>query len=131
MTKEKDIFDTTIEPTGYHVLIFPDVLDEREAPEKTEGGLFIPMKAKDRMQDEKDREQAGITIGTLIKVGPTAWADFDDGLKWADAGDKVCYARYAGFEVNDEANDRKYQIMNDKDIKAVFRGAKAGIAKGD
>ena len=121
-TKMVDIFKTEIEPAGHLILVLPDELPDHEVDETTEGGIYFAVQTRRRLQEEKDREQAGVTHGVLVKIGPNAWKSFDDGKPWASVGDKVCFARYAGFEDKDESNGLTYQLMNDEDIKAT-RGA--------
>lgn len=92
-------------PTGGHILILPDAVEE-----KTAGGIYLP-------DTVRDTEQAAATTGTVVAIGPSAWADLDDGHAWAEVGDKVSYARYAGVEMVG-SDGQSYTLINDNDILA-------------
>ena len=93
-----------LNPTGYHVLVLPDDVEE-----KTESGIVL---ATMTIEANKDTTVTGI----LYKVGPTAWKGFDDGTPWADEGDRVIYAKYAGKRVTDPDTKTEYLLMSDSDI---------------
>lgn len=96
-----------IEPVGHRVLVRP-----KKVEEKTAGGLYLPQQAQ-------EAEQYATEEGELVAIGPQAWAAFDDGSPWANVGDVVTFARYAGKVV--EGDDKvKYRLMNDEDIYAVI-----------
>lgn len=103
MTNESGIL-----PTGGHVLIFPDVVEQ-----KTKGGIFLP-------DTTRATEQRAATMGTVIAIGPGAWRDIDDGDPWAKLGDHVSYARYAGVEMQGQ-DEKSYVLINDNDILAVLQ----------
>jgi chaperonin GroES len=94
-----------IEPTGGHLLILPDKVEE-----KTEGGIYLP-------QDTREKEQLAATIGTLVAIGSSAWNDIDDGSPWAAVGDRVSYSRYAGVAMKGQDSE-DYVLINDNDILA-------------
>lgn len=94
-----------IHPTGGHVLILPDQVEER-----TSGGIYLP-------ETIRDKEQAAATVGTVIAVGSSAWQDIDDGIAWAKVGEKVSYARYAGVAMTGK-DSVDYVLINDTDILA-------------
>lgn len=74
------------------------------------------------VKDAKTRYQASVDEGTVVAVGPTAWADFGD-QPWAKIGDRVIFAKNAGRLVEDpEAKDRHFVVMNDEDVILVVRG---------
>lgn len=100
-----NINQSGIIPTGGHLLVLPNRVEE-----KTKGGIIIP-------ETTRDKEQQAATVGTLIAVGPTAWKDLDDGSPWAESGDKISYARYAGV-VMDGADGESYVLINDNDVLA-------------
>jgi chaperonin GroES len=94
-------------PTGGHVLVLPDKVEE-----KTSGGIIIP-------DTVRDKSQAAATSGIVISIGPTAWKDIDAGESWAVVGDHVTYAKYAGVIM--KGNDGiDYTLINDNDILAVL-----------
>ena len=103
MDKEKN--KSGIIPTGGHVLVLPDAVEE-----KTSGGIYLP-------ETIRDKEQAAATSGIVVSVGSSAWKDLDDGSPWATVGDRVSYARYAGVVMigNDDIN---YVLLNDNDLLA-------------
>jgi len=94
-------------PTGGHVLVLPD-----KVKEKTSGGIFLP-------ETIRDKEQAAATSGIVISIGPSAWKDIDDGKPWANVGDRVSYARYAGVVMSGN-DDVDYVLINDNDILAIL-----------
>ncbi|MDY6893830.1 MAG: co-chaperone GroES [Thermotogota bacterium] len=103
----KNINKSGIHPTGGHILVLPDPVNE-----KTEGGIFIP-------ETSREKEQQAATSGTLISVGSSAWADLDDGSPWAKVGDRVLYGRYAGVTKTGQ-DETDYVLLNDNDILAVL-----------
>ena len=102
-----DINQSGIIPTGGHLLVVPE-----KVKEKTAGGIYIP-------ETTREKEQQAAIIGLLIAVGSGAWADLDDGSPWAKVGDKVIYARYAGFNVTGQDGE-PYLLINDNDVLAVL-----------
>jgi chaperonin GroES len=92
-----------IRPVGYRVLVEPDKIDE-----KTKGGLFLP-------PTTQEREQHAAIKGTVIAVGAQAWDDDDE--PWVGVGDRIIFAKYGGFEVEDEG--KTYRILNDEDVVAI------------
>lgn len=92
-------------PTGGHVLVLPDKVEE-----KTEGGIYLPPTVQ-------EQEQAAATSGIVISIGPQAWKDLDDGKPWAAIGDRVNYPRYAGVVMKGN-DDVEYVLINDNDILA-------------
>lgn len=92
-------------PTGGHLLVMPDRVEE-----KTAGGIYIP-------QDSRDKEQQAATKGTLIAAGPGAWLDLDDGKPWAAIGDRISYSRYAGVAMEGKDSEQ-YVLINDNDVLA-------------
>jgi len=100
-----DFNQSGIVPTGGHLLVLPDKVEERTA-----GGIFLP-------QETRDKEQQAATVGTLVAVGPGAWKDLDDGEPWAAVSDKVSYARYAGVSMKGK-DGQDYVLINDNDVLA-------------
>jgi len=103
--QEQDINQSGILPTGGHLLVLPDKVEE-----KTAGGIYLP-------QTTRDKEQLAATVGRLIAVGPGAWTDLDDGQPWAIVGDKVSYARHAGVAMTGQ-DGQDYVLINDNDVLA-------------
>jgi len=100
-----DINQSGILPTGGHLLVLPEKVEE-----KTKGGIYLP-------ETIREKEQQAATVGTLIAIGPTAWKDLDDGVAWAEVGDKISYSRYAGVSMPGK-DDESYVLINDNDVLA-------------
>lgn len=98
-----------IRPCSYHVLIKPDIVEEKR------GGLYIP-------KGTQEREQYAQVFGTIVSVGPSAWRGFDDGEPWARVGDRVSFAKYGGFVLEDPETKEQFRLLLDKDIVAVITG---------
>ncbi len=92
-----------LKPVGHRVLVKPDDLET-----ETESGIVYRLNTS--------QERSGQIFGTLVEIGPTAWKAFDDGEPWAEIGDRVAYARYAGKWIEDPETKEMYVIMNDDDI---------------
>jgi chaperonin GroES len=103
--EEQMINQSGIIPTGGHLLVLPVKVEERTA-----GGIILP-------QETRDKEQQAATVGTLVAVGPGAWTDLDDGLPWAEVGDKISYAKYSGVAMQGKDN-QTYVLINDNDVLA-------------
>ena len=97
----------TIEPVGHRVLVKP-----KKVEEKTAGGLYLPQQAQ-------ESEQYATEEGELVAVGRQAWKAFDNGMPWAEVGNIVTFAKYAGKVV--EIGKEKYRLMNDEDIYGIVR----------
>jgi chaperonin GroES len=95
----------SLHPTGHHV-----VVKVEEASEKTSGGLYVPIQAREKRMNEGN-------IGILIAAGPQAWEAFADGEPWAKVGDRVLCIKHAGVALDKTPNIR---LMNDEDILAVI-----------
>lgn len=105
MSENESFNKSGILPTGGHLLVLPDKVEE-----KTKGGIYLPKTAQ-------DKEQQAATSGTLIAVGNGAWKDLDDGTPWAAVGDKVSYSRYAGVTMVGQ-DEESYVLINDNDVLA-------------
>lgn len=104
MKEQENINHSGIIPTGGHLLVLPEKVEEMTA-----GGIILP-------QDTQEKEQQAATRGTLIAVGKSAWADIDDHA-WASVGDKISYSRYAGVSMAGEDGE-DYVLINDNDVLA-------------
>lgn len=96
-------FKMNLKPLGDRIVI--KIL---EAEEKTESGIVLPEKAKEKPQE-----------GEVVAVG--SGKTLDDGSKVepeVKAGDKVVYSKFAGNEV--EVDGEEYLIMRQDDILAVI-----------
>jgi len=77
--------------------------------------LYLP-------QSSRDREQYAMTFGVVVAIGPTAWKAFDDGKPWCKVGDRVSYAKYGGFVIEDPESKEHFRLLNDEDVIAVVDG---------
>lgn len=98
-----------LEPAGHRVLVEPDKVDERTA-----GGLYVP-------QQVQSNERMAQIFGTVVAVGKNAFKAFDDGHSWCEVGDRVAFAKYGGFVIEDPEDKKLYRLLNDEDICAVVR----------
>lgn len=108
-----------IEPAGYRVIVRPDPL---EALEEKEMQRYQSLQASGfEIADPKDkkRKEQAIHIGTLMAIGKTAWLAHDNGEPWAKVGDRVYFAKYGGFLI--EEDGVQYRLLNDEDITAIVR----------
>jgi co-chaperonin GroES (HSP10) len=96
-----------IKPAGHRCLVKPDKVDDKR------GSLFVPDSAKERQTNQQ-------IFGTLVAVGPTAWKAFDSGEPWAKVGDKVAFAQYGGFVIEDPYTKEQYRLLNDEDIACII-----------
>lgn len=97
-----------IKPVRCVALIKPDKVEDQ-----TEGGIYYPDVAKDRMQ-------SAVQEGTIIAFGD----GFFDRLQGPvpKVGDKVIYDRYAGATLTVKEDDGKrveYRLCNDNQIVAI------------
>lgn len=94
-----------IRPVEYKVLIEPENIEET-----SKGGIVLAMMTT-------DKERMAQVQGRLIAVGGNAFED------WAGevpkVGDKIWFAKYAGFVVKGEDGE-DYRIASDKDIAAII-----------
>jgi chaperonin GroES len=94
-----------IEPEGYHVIVRPEKVEE-----KTEGGIILP-------DTTRDMEQRGAIRGEIIAIGPSAKIQYNNihgKNRRGQVGDRVLYARYGGFVVEEDGEELR--ILNDEDI---------------
>lgn len=100
---------TTIEPAGHRVLVKVE-----EVEKKTAGGIIIADTIRDKMTEAN-------IFGTIVKIGQNAWKAFDDGIPWAKEGDRVAFAKYGGFVIEDPNTKEQFRLLNDEDITAIIR----------
>jgi co-chaperonin GroES (HSP10) len=101
-----------ITPCGYRILIRPDTVEEEITP----GGIVLGNK-------EQDMAQKAQASGTLMAVGPAAWADCKDTegnqIDWAHPGDRVHFNKYEG-ETMVGLDGLEYRLINDTAVQAVL-----------
>ncbi len=100
-------------PSEYNVVVKPDAVEE-----VTKGGIILPVSTT-------DRDKLAADEGTLIAVSPHAfsYADWPEGEKPPQVGDRVVFARYAGSLI--KRGDAEYRILKDSNIIAVVTEPKA------
>jgi co-chaperonin GroES (HSP10) len=98
-----------IKPAGHRVLVKPDEVEEKV------GSLYLAVETKERRANEQ-------IFGTLVAIGENAWKAFDEGKPWAKVGDRVTFAKYGGFTIEDPVTKEKLRLLNDEDICAVVEG---------
>jgi chaperonin GroES len=97
---------TKWKPCGNKILVQMDKVEE-----VTSGGIVLP-------RQKAERDEMSQMIGTLIAVGPCAWAD--QPKEWAHVGDRVKFAKFAGFLHKEEGDDTPYRVMHDLDVVMVL-----------
>jgi len=115
-----------IRPTGYYVLVKMEVLEIKD-DEKLDGSDLIiaaPKTQKDN-RNLAEREQKGHFRGSLVSLGPTAWAGYQGcegdtaevrAKQWGcKVGDTVRFQRYDGVDDGDE-----YRLVQDGHIIGVI-----------
>lgn len=90
---------------GFRVHVKPDV-NETEQRARKSGFILAPT-------DDRRQAQLAVDTGVVLDIGPTAWAEYV-GDPWVKVGDKVVYARHAGYAVGED--DDKVLVLNDADI---------------
>ena len=106
-------------PAGFRVIVKPDPLSEVEEKEMAQFEALRNARFEIADQGDKRRKEGGIHTGTLVAIGITAWKAYDEGEPWAAVGDKVHFAKQAGYVFEEDGT--KYRCMNDQDITAVVR----------
>jgi len=102
-------------PAGHRVLIQPDKVEETDELYKRAAEAGIDLSHT----QEKEREDAAQTIGTILQIGDTAWKDYKCD-PWAKVGDRVAYGRYSGKVICDPDSGEELWIINDDDVQYVF-----------
>jgi co-chaperonin GroES (HSP10) len=95
-----------IKPAGHRVLILADKID------KMKGSIILPSEYRNRMDMEN-------IFGTVVALGMTAFKAFDDGVPWCKVGDRVAFAKYGGFIIEDPETKEVFRLLNDEDIVAI------------
>jgi len=98
-----------LEALGNRVIIKPDSIEE-----VTSGGIVIAQTST-YVREEK----AATSTGIVVDFGPAAWLDPAlGGEPWAQIGERVVFARYAGKYVTDPDDGEEYVVINDDAIQA-------------
>jgi chaperonin GroES len=97
--------ESGVQPVEYKILIKPESVEQ-----KTAGGLYLP-------DQTKDKDQMAQIKGVLIAKGGNAFEDWNGEPQ---IGDKVYFAKYAGYVIKGEDGE-EYRLANDKDVAAIIR----------
>ena len=100
-----------IEPTGHHVIVKPDHVQEL-----SKGGILITASS-----DMLKREQAATTTGVIVSIGVNAWKAYDGGEPWAAVGDRVYYTKHVSKTIKDEVTQEEFFLMTDDNILAIIK----------
>ena len=108
-----------IKPTGHHVLVKPQKLEDVDTVYKKASafGIVLP-------EDATKKKQIGVSTGTVVAMGSTAYSEYADGTPWVKVGDLVAYVRHGGMYIDDPENDDVFLLLNDGDIAAILTGSK-------
>lgn len=101
-------------PTGFRVLVKPDVLEEVDDRYKSAKAVGLLIAGQ-----SVEREQEAVSTATILDIGPSAWRGFDDGTPWAKVGDRVVIAKFAGKVVK-TVEGTELRIINDEDVLSVI-----------
>lgn len=96
-----------IVPTEFNIIIELDASEE-----KSPGGIIL-------LTQTKEADKLAADEGTLVAVSPHAftYADWPDGARMPQVGERVIFARYAGKLL--ERGGRVLRIIKDKDLIAI------------
>jgi len=101
---------TNIEPFLHSVLVKPFKKEEIDPVKKRAlaAGIALPE------PEDSNRAKAGVDRGVVVKIGPTAWKDYEVEPP-CKPGDVVLFTKHAGTAVEDEDGEL-YLLMTDQDI---------------
>jgi len=105
----------SIKPTGHHVLVKPQKVEEVDEVIKAAKQFGIVL-----TEDTTKKKQIGVSTGVVVAIGPTAYKEYADGIPWVKEGDLVAYVRHGGMYIDDPEDDEVYLLLNDGDIAAVL-----------
>jgi co-chaperonin GroES (HSP10) len=97
-------------PMEFNVVVEPD-----KPEEKTAGGIILT-------STSRDADELAADEGTLVAVSPHAftYAEWPEGARKPQVGDRVIFARYAGVLRKPKGSSDGLRILKDKDIMAVI-----------
>ena len=97
-----------IYPAGHRVLINVDAVVKQTA-----SGILLETDVT------ADRAQLAQIRGTVVAVGPTAYAD--QPAPWCKVGDIVTFGKYSGllYKKNETEDGKEYRMVNDLDVVAT------------
>ena len=92
----------------------------------SKGGIIMATSTSD-----KNKEQAGMALATIVDIGKNCWAGFydrdGDSHAWCEVGDKVMIAKYAGqafpapecASLAEKEMAKRIKLIKDDDVLAV------------
>ena len=99
-----------IKPVGRNILVLPDNVEKM-----SEGKHGAPIELPQVTQENR---RIVMVRGTVLSMGPFA---FDtEGENWCEVGDRILYAKYGGWEQEDEEDGQRYRVIMDSDVVAVL-----------
>lgn len=104
-------------PIIHRIVIKPDSIEDIDPTiaAAKRAGIELP-------PDSKNREQGGVTYGTVISVGSTCFVQLGGDPSLIKPGDRVLYAKHAGKTVSNPNNlEEKWLILNDEDVVGVIK----------
>lgn len=104
-------------PILHRILVKQNKLEETHADyiRASKAGLIIPD------HPDKQRAQAGVDIGTVVAIGPTAFKDYGVDCPIA-VGQTIAFARFGGKVVKDPKDNQEYVLLNDEDVCTIVNG---------
>ena len=94
---------------GHYLII---ELDEADTEQTSKGGIVLSVGS-----DGRKREQAGMSLATVLDIGANAWTGHLDPNgnyePWCKVGDKVMVAQYAGqaFPISDSLTKEEQTVV--------------------
>ena len=98
-------------PTGWTVLVKPEYTKDVDLGD----GRVLEIVQPDRTGI------AAVQKGKVLALGPDAYRGSRFSGPWCKVGDVVLYARYGGMLVEDPKTLEKLVLLNDEDVKGVFK----------
>ena len=106
-----------IKVKGPRVFVRPEKIEDTDKVFKAAKAAGIEL----YRGDEFKREERGVVVGEVLQTTNLCWqSPVGDGTPWANVGDRVVYARYAGKYIVDPETHEEFLILNDEDVIGVL-----------
>lgn len=89
---------------GFRIHIQPDVSETEKVANAA--GFVLP-------KEFTKSDRMAVDTGTVLDIGPIAFHGYG-GDRWVEVGDRIVYARHAGYAVGEGAE--KIFVINDEDV---------------